>query len=168
MGEYPYLLVDAAVAGPSYDVLVVLVTAEVSKTVAEGNVLDELGVVLGHGELLTRAGCVRELVCENRRELEFLLRPSRISSAFICQTSSHSTVDMSKSPKSHAPADERTPRFKEHRIRSHFISGWTVRRRISYSSRADPFLRTGEMVHGIPFDGVSSCEWPGMRQLFKV
>ena len=57
MGEYPDLLVDAAVAGPSDDVLVVLVTAEVSKTVAEGNVLDELGVVLGHDEVLRRGSC---------------------------------------------------------------------------------------------------------------
>jgi hypothetical protein len=49
MGEMKlYLLVDAAVARPSDDVLVVLVTTEVRDTVAKGDVLDELGIVLDH------------------------------------------------------------------------------------------------------------------------
>jgi hypothetical protein len=78
-----YLLVDAAIARPSDDVLVILVTAEVSEAVAKGNVLDELGVVLGHGEVLREEVILRELICDSEIELKFLLGPSWVPSTFI-------------------------------------------------------------------------------------
>ena len=50
--ERYYLLADTGVTRRPNDVLVALVPREFSETVTEGDVLNELGVVLGHSELL--------------------------------------------------------------------------------------------------------------------